>query len=88
MTKRFNGYRLVIGYQVSGERYRFEVKYDSYGRLSNSQDLGEKDDLDEYLKRNINKLYLQGRSKGITKLEFFENVDAIGQFKLNGVDEF
>ena len=36
MTKRFNGYRLVIGYQVSGERYRFEVKYDSYGRLSNS----------------------------------------------------
>ena len=28
--------------------------------------------MDEYLKRNINKLYLQGRSKGITKLEFFE----------------
>jgi len=30
----------------------------------------EKDDIDEYLKRNINKLYLQGRSKGISKHEF------------------
>ena len=30
----------------------------------------EKDDIDEYLKRNINKLYLQGRSNGISKSEF------------------
>lgn len=73
MTKRFAGtYRLVISYMVSGERYRFEVRYDTNGRLSASQDLGEKDDLDEYLKRNINKLYLSGRSKGISKAEFIE----------------
>lgn len=34
------------------------------------RDMVEKDDIDEYLKRNINKLYLQGRSKGIGKQEF------------------
>ena len=28
--------------------------------------------MDEYLKRNINKLYLQGRSSGISKAEFMQ----------------
>jgi hypothetical protein len=32
--------------------------------------LVEKDDIDEYLKRNINKLYLQGRTKGVFKADF------------------
>jgi hypothetical protein len=37
MTKRFGGtYRLVILYMVSGERYRFEVRYDAFGHLSAS----------------------------------------------------
>jgi hypothetical protein len=48
----------------------FEVPYDSQGYLTRDQGLLEKDDIDEYLKRNINKLYLQGRSKGISKSDF------------------
>jgi hypothetical protein len=32
--------------------------------------LVEKDDIDEYLKRNINKLYLRGRTKGVFKADF------------------
>jgi len=35
MKKRFSGtYRLVKFYMVSGEMYRFEVRYDAYGYLS------------------------------------------------------
>ena len=34
-------------------------------------------DIDEYLKRNINKLYLQGRSKGISKKEFLLKTEQI-----------
>lgn len=48
----------------------FEVEYDNTGQLVKNRELDEKDDIDEYLKRNINKLYLQGRSKGISKKEF------------------
>jgi hypothetical protein len=58
-------------YIVSSERYMFEVKYDRNGYLIRDQGLVEKDDIDEYLKRNINKLYLQGRTKGISKKDFF-----------------
>jgi hypothetical protein len=36
----------------------FEVPYDDNGVLIKNRDLIEKDDLDEYLKRNINKLFL------------------------------
>lgn len=48
----------------------FEVEYDALGELIKNRELDEKDDIDEYLKRNINKLYLCGRSKGISKKEF------------------
>lgn len=58
ITNKWQGYRLVIFYVVSSERYMFEVKYDKDGVLKRDQDLLEKDDIDEYLKRNINKLYL------------------------------
>ena len=50
----------------------FEVPYDNEGVLLKNNDLLEKDDLDEYLKRNINKLYIQGRSSGISKTEFMQ----------------
>ena len=68
--KKSQAYRLIIFYQVSSERYLFEVYYDKNGILLKQQDMIEKDDIDEYLKRNINKLHLQGRTKGISKSEF------------------
>jgi hypothetical protein len=55
----------------------FEVPYDSSGQLIKNRELIEKDDLDEYLKRNINKLYLIGRSKGISKEEFMKQTALI-----------
>jgi hypothetical protein len=70
LTQRQQDYRLVIFYQVSSERYKFEVRYDAKGYLERDQDLIEKDDIDEYLKRNINKLYLQGRTRGVFKADF------------------
>ena len=71
LTSQLGGkYRLVIFYQVSSERYMFEVNYDASGALVKNRDLDEKDDIDEYLKRNISKLHLSGRSKGISKKEF------------------
>ncbi len=71
ITNNIGGkYRLVIFYSVSSERYMFEVDYDQNGELIKNRELDEKDDIDEYLKRNINKLYLCGRSKGISKKEF------------------
>ena len=71
LTSQLGGkYRLVIFYQVSSERYMFEVDYDANGVLVKNRDLDEKDDIDEYLKRNISKLHLSGRSKGISKKEF------------------
>jgi hypothetical protein len=33
LTQRQQDYRLVIFYQVSSERYKFEVRYDSKGYL-------------------------------------------------------
>ena len=53
------------------------MQYDRDGQLLRNRDLMEKDDIDEYLKRNINKLYLQGRSKGITKAEFLSKTSHI-----------
>ena len=53
----------------------FEVEYDRNGQLLKNRELEEKDDIDEYLKRNINKLYLVGRSKGISKVEFLEKTE-------------
>lgn len=70
-------YRLVLFGQVSGERFMFEVPYDETGGLIKNRDLIEKDDLDEYLKRNINKLFLQGRSSGISKHEFMQKTESI-----------
>lgn len=78
ITNQLGGkYRLVIFYQVSSERYLFEVEYDNKGMLTKNRELDEKDDIDEYLKRNINKLYLQGRSKGISKKEFLLKTEQI-----------
>lgn len=48
----------------------FEVAYAKEGVLMRQSGMREKDDIDDYLKRNINKLYLQGRSKGVSKYEF------------------
>jgi hypothetical protein len=57
------------------------VHYDQDGVLvrppDNKDQYHEKDNIDEYLKRNINKLYLQGRSKGITKVEFMTKTTQI-----------
>mmetsp|Transcript_5205 Transcript_5205/g.3922 ORF Transcript_5205/g.3922 Transcript_5205/m.3922 type:complete len:83 (-) Transcript_5205:576-824(-) len=40
-------------------------------------DFQEKDDLEEYLKRNVHKLFIQGRASGIGKQEFMENSQSI-----------
>jgi len=63
-------FKLYIYYTVSAERFVFTVSYDRQGELALKSE--EKDDLDSYLKRNINKLFLQGRSKGIKKAEFIQ----------------
>jgi hypothetical protein len=55
----------------------FEVKYDQNGFLRKDSGLIEKDDIDEYLKRNINKLYLQGRTRGISKADFMNETKNI-----------
>ncbi len=68
-------FRLVLFCEVSGERFMFEIPYDSSGSLLKNRDLLEKDDLDEYLKRNVNKLYMQGRTSGIAKTEFMEKTE-------------
>jgi hypothetical protein len=67
-----NKYRLVLFCEVSGERFTHEVFYDKDGVIVKNRDLIEKDDLDEYLKRNINKIFMQGRSSGVSKIEFME----------------
>lgn len=68
-------YKLYIYYTVSSERFVFAVSYDRKGELALKTE--EKDDLDSYLKRNINKLFLQGRSKGIKKAEFISKTVSI-----------
>jgi len=70
-------YRLVLFCQVSGERFMFEVPYDESGNLVRKSDFVEKDDLVDYLKRNVHKLYVQGRASGVAKSEFMENSQSI-----------
>ena len=75
LLKIKGNYKLYLFYTVSSERFIFTINYDSKGELSLKAE--EKDDIDSYLKRNINKLFLQGRSKGIKKAEFMLKTNRI-----------
>jgi hypothetical protein len=75
LLKIKGNYKLYLFYTVSSERFIFTINYDSKGELALKAE--EKDDIDSYLKRNINKLFLQGRSKGIKKAEFMLKTNRI-----------
>jgi len=69
--------RLVLFCQVQGEKFEFEVPFNREGNLIQNRELIEKDDIDEYLRRHTNKLFLTGKSKGITKEEFMRETEEI-----------